>query len=79
MAEEQSNYDRAKKTQITLQLTDDTLEIARAVYERFRKSHLDGEDWSKQSFDEFIDDMVFFGSDQLIDSIKKYEQETASV
>lgn len=78
MPEEQSDYDSAKKTQLTLQLTDDTLEIARFAYETFQNSH---PKQPFQSLDEFIDDMVFFGVlgvDKIVSSMERNEQETAS-
>lgn len=75
MVEEQSSYGRAKKTKLTVQLTDDTLELARLAYEKFKNSHLDGEDWSKESFDEFIDDMVFSGVDNIASAMQRYELE----
>lgn len=71
MPKDPKYYDSAKKIQVTLLLTEDTLEIIRKAYEKFRYSYLDGEDWSKQSFDEFIDNAIFFGVNQVIDDMSK--------
>lgn len=61
--------------EITFKLPKIAIENAHGVHEKWKTSHIDGEDWSDSSFDDFIDEAINRGLDEILDELKKHSSE----